>query len=430
MISLNEMIASRLGKKVESLSFTGCIGIGLMVRIALVLYSAFHDGFFNHIKYTDIDYQVISNGSSALINRSSPYTDLEYRYSPLLAFLFIPNVLLFECFSKVTLILTDCLCAKLLHLINLQQGVSDLHSKAYITFFWLLNPLPLAISTRGSFEPIIGSLILATIYAFSRNKLFSAGTLLGLTIHLKIYPIIYLPIFYLYLSEWTSKKTDGHNMIVKLFYTLLPNLNRVYFVSSTVLSFSLVTCGCYFIYGYTYLYQSFIYHFSRIDLQHNFSIYFYLFRLYPNYIDHICHAAFIPQIGLIILFTVLYYTYNSEDKKVRLSRMTFSLFCETFAFVAFNKVCTSQYFIWYALFLPLIGDNIYLNLNQVTTLFSIWILSQAQWLFPAYLYEYQELPVLDLVGLASFIFLLTNLLILYYLCVNNRFINSSLKKKH
>ena len=80
----------------------------------------------------------------------------------------------------------------------------------------------------------------------------------------------------------------------------------------------------------------------------------------------------------------------------------FASFLQTFVFVSFNKVITSQYFIWYLSLLPLVIKNLKMSSLRVITLSGIfypffsmnvnvflvlWFASQGVWLLPAYFFE-------------------------------------------
>lgn len=99
-------------------------------------------------------------------------------------------------------------------------------------------------------------------------------------------------------------------------------------------------------YGHPFLEHTFLYHIGRSDHRHNFSPYFY-----PLYLSlssssslkneqhvvsmltrSIATWAFWPQ---LIMVVTLAFRYAETD-------LPFTLFMQTFAFVTFNKVCTSQ----------------------------------------------------------------------------------------
>lgn len=95
-----------------------------------------------------------------------------------------------------------------------------------------------------------------------------------------------------------------------------------------------LTSNCFFFrYGFDFLEHSYLYHVTRKDVKHNFSVYFYM--LYLTMDSHfswiISLLAFLPQLSVVVVFGLKYY----KD-------LAFCCFVQTFAFVAFNKVCTSQ----------------------------------------------------------------------------------------
>lgn len=406
---------SCLRQFVSTRSISRILLYGFIIRLAALLYSIFHDRYVNHIKYTDIDYHVFTNGSRAILNGTSPFKDTEYRYSPIVALVFVPNIVLNDNSGKLLLIIADILGGYLHYILNIYQGTPRLNSKLFLSL-WLFNPITIAISTRGSFEPIITLLVLASVYLLITYNFFTAGLLYGLSIHLKLYPIIYaLPFFTYMIQRKPYLRTQ-----TKLSYwikTLSPNSSHMKFFISSGISLLLSSYVSYRFYGRDYLEQSFLYHMRRKDLQHNFSAYFYLFRLFPGYQDLLSIIAFASQFLGVMAMALLNLSLDM-NRRVKLRKLSFSLFSTTFLFVSLNKVCTSQYFNWYLIFLPLILDCIKTEISQTYRLILAWFSTQAVWLLFAYLYEYQGLAVLDYVGMSSIVFLISNLWILRALCYN------------
>lgn len=68
--------------------------LGLIIRLIFIFISEYQDKYFS-IKYTDIDYYVYSDASQYLTENGSPYDRHTYRYTPILAYLMLPNVLIY-----------------------------------------------------------------------------------------------------------------------------------------------------------------------------------------------------------------------------------------------------------------------------------------------------------------------------------------------
>jgi len=145
--------------------------------------------------------------------------------------------------------------------------------------------------------------------------------------------------------------------------------------------------------GYPFLYETYLYHTDRLDHRHNFSPYFYLIYLtYPNpggaspdlsvwrQLLRSPFTSLIPQLALS-LGTGLILGRRSID-------LPFAWFVQTFTFVLFNRVCTSQYFIWYTLFMPLLVPRINLSWKKWVMCGAVWIGTQALWLAEAYKLEF------------------------------------------
>ncbi len=77
---------------------------GLASRLALLIWAGWQDTHMA-VKYTDIDYFVITDAAQAVLAGGSPYDRATFRYSPLLAWMALPNHLLHPSAAKV------CFCA-------------------------------------------------------------------------------------------------------------------------------------------------------------------------------------------------------------------------------------------------------------------------------------------------------------------------------
>ena len=84
----------------------------------------------------------------------------------------------------------------------------------------------------------------------------------------------------------------------------------------------------------------------------------------------------------IIFFNFQQFGRNPED-------LPFCLFAQTFVFVAYNKVVTSQYFLWYLSLIPLVIPKLKLSKYESVTSLLLWGFTQASWLLPAYFLEFK-----------------------------------------
>lgn len=123
--------------------------------------------------------------------------------------------------------------------------------------------------------------------------------------------------------------------------------------------------------------HSFSYHLSRIDHRHNFSVYNTLLHFSSAYGTagsiRAESIAFLPQ--LLLAVVAIPGLLAKQD-------LAGTMLAQTFAFVTFNKVCTSQYFLWYIVFLPFyLPGSTLLEKPRIGIIAAImWVLGQAAWL--------------------------------------------------
>lgn len=79
-----------------------------VVRVALIVSGEWQDAHMP-VKYTDVDYMVFSDAAAFVAARRSPYLRYTYRYSPLLAYILLPNTWGFPAFGKVVFSAADIL---------------------------------------------------------------------------------------------------------------------------------------------------------------------------------------------------------------------------------------------------------------------------------------------------------------------------------
>ncbi|CAB3404581.1 unnamed protein product [Caenorhabditis bovis] len=375
----------------------------LALRITLVLYSHIHDYIFK-VNFTDIDYLVFSDAAKHVYEGRSPFDRETYRYTPALAWFLLP-VVNFPDFGKILFCVCDIVVAMLYFKIMEKETnmLTDKREKSLesiqttnVVCFWLLNPLCAVISARGNAESIVSMFVLLNILLLQNGKWILAAVVHGaLAIHFKIYPIIYLPSVFLYLSSVSLQTTFTDK--VKAFFT---NWKGYAYVLITLGSFAAIVIFFYNIYGEVFLDEFLLYHVKRRDIKHNFSPYFFILYLANN--DEfksklIGYFAFIPQ----ILITVANAFRHYDD-------LPFCWFVTTWAFVSSNKVCTSQYFVWYLVLLPLVAHNIKMSSSRAFSLIAAWFASQGLWLLFAYLFEFEGWDTFVEMFAASCLFLLVN----------------------
>ncbi|XP_050518429.1 GPI mannosyltransferase 1 [Diabrotica virgifera virgifera] len=493
--------------------------ISIILRIVLVVYGIHHDQI-SKLKYTDIDYKVFTDASRHYLEGNSPYNRHTYRYSPLVAILLIPNVTLHHSFGKILFCSIDIIVALLIRLIvkntikeyecykqkdskksklqdisklknangknrkklrqsnkqHLNVTKAELESKNYIDLMsdtammvWLYNPMTIAIGTRGNCDTLAGFLVLLTLYFLQcKRYIFLTGIIHGISIHFRLYPIIYSLTYFMFLSKYSFYTTEdrrknlqkplaidetpnlkklknientivqtssmgGHKLVPQNVKTekrtifkkeylvyLVPNLDQLKLISGCLLSLSFLTWYFYSLFGYTFLYETYLYHVLRKDPRHNFSLYFYLQYL-TAWVKNIGYwqkaLMILPQLVLILVFSVRYGLNRFS--------LNFSILTQTIVMVIYNGVLTSQYFVWVMAVLPLCLWQIKLSKLMGAVLLLIWYIAQGVWLLPAYLLEFQGQNTFLYIWIQSVSFFCANIailgrLIMYFMPIHDK----------
>ncbi|KAJ3156793.1 hypothetical protein HDU86_003559 [Geranomyces michiganensis] len=416
----------------RSLTFARTVGLSVLLHFGFLLYGAFQD---RHpvVKFTDIDYLVFSDGARFVSHGQSPYLRATYRYTPILAWLVVPNVLLHPLWGKLLFCVCDLVAGWVIYAILVARGMPGARAAKYAAV-WLLNPFVVAISTRGNAESVVSVLVMTTLWALVARRRRLAAVLFGTSVHFKVFPVIYaLPIWLMLQGghaatrspvgkprstrgkRQTSQKTNGR---IRSFFN--PVRLDFGFVSAGV--FFALTGAMYYSHGTEFLHETYLYHVTRKDHRHNFSLYFYHMYLSSVSPASLSGAAagvlssivsFLPQLTLVLILGAML----AKD-------IVFACFAQTFAFVMLNKVCTSQYFMWYICFLPVILPSSRLcgdMWRHGLALLALWVGAQALWLSQAYRLEHLGHNTFRELWAASALFYVVNAIILAALIRHHRF---------
>lgn len=296
----------------------------------------------------------------------------------------IPNHYLFPNYGKVFFSIVDILSGITIYSILTTTKIETKNALLY-TSLWILNPLVIVITTRGSSDTVECYLVFLTIQFLIQKKIVVAAIIFGLSVHFKVYPIVYSLLFFLYCYQLKDgKRSNGMNALV--------------FAFVSGFTFVLLTYAFYRFYGITFVQQTLLYHASRVDIRHNYSVLFYPLYLFSSFPKETGGWVWIPH---FLLFPVISLLYCND--------LFYGVFLLSFLFVMFNKVVTAQYFLWWVAPLILIIPYCSLTIRQWIGLFSVFLLSQNLWNYYAYRLEFGGENVFLLLWLCCIMFFLTNL---------------------
>ncbi|KAF4668103.1 hypothetical protein FOL47_003167 [Perkinsus chesapeaki] len=362
------------------------------IHVCLILYGHWQDTHLR-VKYTDVDYWVYTDAARAVYNGGSPFERHTYRYTPLLAWLLVPNISLHITFGKVLFSLCDMAIGLMLYRMLKDSGKTPgMASK--LSAVWLLSPITLNVSTRGNADSLICLMVVATLYHIQRGEWIRSALWFGLSVHMKIFPVIYAIPLVMYLNpDFLDFKRVGFWNALKL------NSKQIWYTVISAGLFFVLLGVLYYIYGWEFLFETYLYHFVRRDHRHNFSIFFYLMYLSaetPSMALSI--VTFIPQ-WVVVLAVGCYFSRIS---------LNMGSFLQTVLFVAYNKVCTAQYFVWYLALLPLALGQLKPTVNKTWLLILgvMWLATEGLWLFFAYQLEFEgKNTFMELFGASALFFM-------------------------
>ena len=173
---------------------------------------------------------------------------------------------------------------------------------------------------------------------------------------MKLYPVIF-----------------GFPMLLHLWHTDPPQQRTravVSFCAATAASVCALTLAFFSLYGWPFLSETYLYHFTRVDWRHNFSVWFYPFYLaldaWPGAwfsLATLQRSATLLQ-GAATLGIGLRFWHDLPT----------CIALQALVFVALNKVITAQYFVWFIALLPLALSHGQLPLASAT----FWVMAEVR----------------------------------------------------
>lgn len=288
---------------------------------------------------TDIDYHVYTEGAmEALKKDGNPYSRGTYRYTPLIAYLMVPNLTI-PWFGKALFNLFDLLAIFYMDLyLKKVQGLGEAERYKALAF-WALNPFMAYINGRGSCESVALLLFAMMLYhvrlvhdkVAERVNSLLGGLFYGLLIHFRLYPVIFALSLYIYINR----------------QKFWPRLN-IWIFGLTAIAVNVALIAFFYqMYGEVFLDECFLYHLRRKDPRHNYSI-FWINTVYDYF--HQPEGFSIIDSGNLLMALRLSLIALAAFSFGR--KYLYALLVQTFIFTSFNTVYTAQYAVWETQLLP------------------------------------------------------------------------------
>lgn len=266
-------------------------------------------------------------------------------------------------FGKILFAAADLLAGWLIErVLTMRRGGSAMAAPRARAFaaIWLLNPMVATISTRGSSEGLLAVLVMALLWATLARRVSLAAVLLGVGVHFKIYPFIYAPAIVWWMDDArmragaeddegatagkavvkeTTPLQEQQNLSIVDTAAAFLTVDRLKLALLSMSTFGALNLAMYALYGHPFVLHTFLHHVRRIDHRHNFSPYNILLYLSSTATSpdqggfRIESVAFLPQ--LLLSCVLIPVAMAKKD-------LPATMLAQTWAFVAFNKVCTSQ----------------------------------------------------------------------------------------
>ena len=364
------------------------------LRFVLIQYGTIQDQKLN-VRYTDIDYDVYNDASRYIVNGESPYRRATYRYTPLLSQMLIPDILLNELFGKYLFSFFDLIIGVLQY--KLLRKKYSYFVSVILTCLWLFNPMSIVVTTRGNAEAVVCLFVILTFYFLHTKNIWLCGFFFGLAIHMKIYPVIYAPALLFCIDNFFPNKNWFSKERI-----LAPLIAGVTLVGFTAMY--------YFQYGFEFLWETYLYHTTRTDHRHNLSVYWYYLSLAFDFPKSTIRSliSFVPQ---VLCLVGIMFKYCKKD-------IIFCCYLMTCIFVAFNKVYTMQYFIWWFVLLPFVLPKVFPGVlrhwKKTILIILNYIGSYGIWLYYGYKLEFKGENSMYGIFIAGVIIFVANVILIVW----------------